>query len=224
MNRSILLHALTPLVLAAGMTLLCFSAAGASAGTFFGGVAFAVVITPPFVAAEQSLRDRLLVAAAVFAGVGLAWLLPLRDPYVTLRHWATAAAVLAAVIAAVAGVVVAFRAARLPPSFAAALTIVVFALWLTWPIWLSPHLAGRTTLAHTLAVAHPLFAIDHALSELGPPWTERTLMYNQLSVLNQDVSYTLPTTIVWAMLLHSAVGLGGFIVSTSRTLPAVKTR
>src|SRR4051794_17325229 len=105
------LHALPPLVLAAAMAWLCFNAAGPSAGTFFGGVAFAVLITPPFVAAEHSTRDRLIVAAAVFAGVALVWLLPLGDPYVTLRHWASAAAVLAAVIAAVAGVLVAFRIA-----------------------------------------------------------------------------------------------------------------
>jgi hypothetical protein len=206
MNRSIPLHTLAPFILAAAMTLLCYSAAGASAGTYFGGVAFAVLITPAFVAAEDSPRDRLTVAAAVFAGVALAWLFPLRDPYVTLRHWAAAVAVLAGVIAAVFGVVVALRTARLPAAFAAALTTLLFALWLTWPIWLSPHLAGRTTLTHTLAFAHPLFAIEHALSDLGPPWTERPLMYNELSVLNQDVSYSLPSTIAWSFLVHSLIG------------------
>lgn len=210
MNRSIPLHALAPLVLAGAMTLLCFSAAGASAGTFFGGVAFAVLIAPPFVVAEDSPRDRLIVAAAVFAGVALAWLLPLRDPYVTLRHWAASAAVLAPVIAAVAGMVIALRAARLTVPFAAALTTLLFALWLAWPIWLSPHLAGRAALTNSLVIAHPLFAIDHACSDLGPPWTERPLMYNELSVLNQDVSYGLPGTILWSLLIHALVGAAGW--------------
>jgi hypothetical protein len=201
------------------MTLLCFAASGASTGTFFGGVAFAVLITPPFVAAEQTTRDRIIVAAAVFAGVACAWLLPLRDPYVTATHWAAAAAVLASVIAAVAGVVVALRAARVPAPFASALIVVLFALWLTWPIWLSPHLAGHARLTNSLVAAHPLFAIERALSDLSPHWTERPLMYNELSVLNQDVSYALPTTIIWSILLHAVAGALGFVSERFRTLP-----
>jgi hypothetical protein len=205
MPRAFPLHVISPFALAAASTWLCFLAAGASAGTFFGGVAFAVLIAPLFVAAEESWSDRARVAAAIVAAVAIAWLFPLNDPYVTIRHWAAAVSVLAAVVAAASGVVIALRAARLPPPFAAAVTTVLFALWLTWPIWLSPHLAGRTTLVNALVVAHPLFAIDHALSDLGPPWTERPLMYNELSVLNQDVAYALPTTILWSILGHALI-------------------
>ena len=223
MPRVQLLYPLAPLVLAAAMTLLCFHAAGATPGTFFGGIAFAVLIAPPFVAAEQTMRDRVVVAIAVFVGVALAWLLPLRDPDVTVRHWLAAASVLAAVIAAVCGVVIALRGVRLPPLFAAAVAILLFALWLTWPIWLSPQLAGRARLANALAVAHPLFAIDHALADLGPPWTERPLMYNKLSILNQDVSYSLPTTIAWALLLHGTIAVSGFLSTAFRSRSPVKT-
>ena len=159
------------------------------------------------------MRDRIIVAVAVFVGVALAWLLPLRDPYVTARNWLAATSVLAAVIGAAAGVVVALRAARLPQPFAAAITTFFFALWLTWPIWLSPHLAGRDRLTNALAIAHPLFAIDHALADLGAPWTERPLMYNELSILNQDVSYSLPTTILWAVLFHLMIAAAGWSTS-----------
>jgi hypothetical protein len=208
--RAFPLHAIAPFVLASAMTWLGYRAAGASAGTFFAGVAFAVLITPPFVAAEQTMRDRLIVATAVLGGVSLALLFPLRDPYVTVRHWAAAVAVLASVVAAITGVVIALRATRLPAPLAAAVATVLFALWLTWPIWLSPRLAGRVTLTNALVIAHPLFAIDHALSDLGPPWTERPLMYNELSVLNQDVAYSLPSTILWSLLLHALIGAAGW--------------
>jgi hypothetical protein len=201
--------ALIPAALAALTTLVCLRAAGATAGLFFGGFAFAALTAPPFAAAERTLRGRLLVGAAVTAGTALVWLVALRDPFVTIRHWLVATTVLATFVGAAAGAAAALRAARLPASLAAAATVLLLLLWLTWPVWLSPHAAGRERLVAALAVAHPLLALDDSLAPLGPPWTERTLMYNELTVLNQDVAYARPTTVLWSVLLHGAVGAAG---------------
>jgi hypothetical protein len=214
MRRTSLTPALAPFLLSAATALVCFRAAGPSAGTFFGGLAFAVLIVPPFVAAERTWRLRFLVGGAAVAGTSLVWLYATRDPYVTIRHWLSAVAVLAALSAALGGTAVALRAGRLPLSLAAALTTLLFFLWLSWPIWLSPHAAGRERLVGALTVAHPVLALDGSLTALGPPWTERPMMYNELSVLNQDVGYALPRTVLWSALLHLAIGVTGVLVAS----------
>jgi hypothetical protein len=125
--------------------------------------------------------------------------------------------VLTAYVFALAGVSAALQRTRLPFPLPSTLTTFLFALWLTWPIWLSPHLAGRDVLVGRLVAAHPLMAIDGAISTgdtaLGPPWTERPLMYNELSILNQDVPYALPGTVAWAVMLHLGIGAAAMALS-----------
>ena len=79
--------------------------------------------------------------------------------------------------------------------------------WLSWPVWLSPWIAGRDRLVAWLVAAHPLFALDGALRHLGPPWTEHHWMYTRLTVLNQDVFYSLPGGVGRAVVLCAGIAL-----------------
>ena len=72
---------------------------------------------------------------------------------------------------------------------------------------MSPWVRGRPTLVACLVAAHPLLALDGTLRHLGPPWTEHHLMYTRLSVLNQDVAYSLPPGVGLAVLVHALVAL-----------------
>jgi hypothetical protein len=209
-----LLPAVLPLLLSATMALLCLRATGSTAGLFFGGVAFATLIVPPL----TTRRQPFVAAMAALFGTSAVWLVvAMSDPGVTAGHWASATLVLAGYVIALAGMSAALQRLRLPFPLPAALTTLLFALWLSWPIWLSPHLAGRDALVGRLVVAHPLMAIDGAVSTgntaLGPPWTERPLMYNELSILSQDVAYSLPATVAWAVLLHAAIGAAGWTLA-----------
>ena len=96
--------------------------------------------------------------------------------------------------------------------------------WRLPVIWLSPWLAGRGTLVDWLTWPHPLLALDGALRHLGPPWTERHFMYTRLTVLNQDVFYTLPPSIWPSALLHGGVGAALLLLAHGRLRRAAGER
>ena len=217
---SLLLKALPPLLIAAIATVVYYAAVGSSTGFFFAGVLVATLATPPLVLAERLLLERALTAAAIVDGVSLAWLLALTDPFVTFGDWLRCFVLLLAYVLALWGVTSALARLPAPDVVASALVVLLFVAWLTWPVWLSPWAAGRERMVGWLAAAHPLLALDGSLRHLGPPWTERQLMYNHLSVLNQDVAYELPRSIWPAVVLHTSIGAATLWLSGSLIRPA----
>lgn len=201
-----LLPAAAALAVSAVAAICCFRAAGATAGLFFGPIAFAVLIVPPMVLTAVRPKTQAIIAAGALAGTAAVWMGALSDPYLGIAHWASCVLVLAAWVVFLWGLAVVLARLHLPAPIPVFLVVLIAAAWLTWPIWLSPWLAGRDALVGWLTPAHPLLAIDGALTALGPPWSERPLMYNRLSILNQDVPYELPSSVTWTVLLHGIIG------------------
>jgi hypothetical protein len=214
--RQVIRTVLPPLLLAALVTAISYAATGPTTGLFFAGVVFATLIAPPLLAAEESLLAQLLCAAAIVDGIGVVWLVAVADPSISFWDWFRSYVVLASYICALWGLTTLLRRLRLRGLAASALVIVLSLSWLSWPIWMSPWIAGREALVGWLTPAHPLLALDTVLRALGPPWSERFYMYNHLSVLNQDVVYDLPRGILPAVLLHSGIGAIGVLLGRRR--------
>ena len=198
--------AVAPLLLSLLAGFALYAVLGATPGLFFGALVAVALITPPLVAAPADRLRQLIVASSVVDGVSIPLLLAVTDDYVTLLNWLRAYVLLAALAAAVWGVAALLIRAGVLQVLASALTVALALAWLAWPVWLSPWLAGRDALVGWLVAAHPLLGLDGALRHLGTPWTERHLMYTKLTVLNQDVFYSLPRGVGPAVLLHLAVG------------------
>lgn len=205
--RAAIAAALPPLLLALGAGAACYAATGATTGLFFGVVVVVALLTPPLVVAHRDPARQALAASAVVDGVAAACLFAVADPEVSLLDFVRGYLLLTAWGAALWGVANLLLRAGLAAAFASALTVAAALAWLAWPVWLSPWLAGRDALVGWLVAAHPLFALDGALRHLGPAWTERHLMYTRLTVLNQDVFYSLPAGVARATLVHAAVAL-----------------
>lgn len=199
--------ALPALLFSFAAGVVCYSAVGATTGLFFGSVAIVALLTPPLVAHYSDRVRQLVVASSVVDGVAIVLLFATTDPYVTLLDWVRAYLLLAAFGAALWGVAFRLTRLRVAPVFASAITVVLALAWLAWPVWLSPWIAGKDRLVAWLVAAHPLFGLDGTLRHLGPPWTERHLMYTKLTVLNQDVFYALPRGVGRAVLFHAAVAI-----------------
>ena len=205
--RSAILTALPPLLLSLCAGIACYAATGATMGLFFGAVVIVALITPPLVLAHDDFILQSVVVAAVVDGVALPCLVAVTDPAVSLLDFVRAYLLLAAWGAALWGIADVLRRARMPPACAGALAVVIALAWPAWPVWLSPWVAGRETLVSWLVAPHPLLALDGALRHLGPAWTERHLMYTRLTVLNQDVFYSLPGGVARATLFGAGVAL-----------------
>ena len=207
--RAALRTALAPLLLSFGAGATCYFVLGVTTGFFFGAVALVGLLTPPLVVAHADRARQLVAAAAVADGVAAACLFAVADPAVSLLDWLKVYVLLAAFGAAAWGVAdAASRSAGMAPVLASALTVALALAWLAWPVWLSPWLAGREELVASLVKRHPLFAVDAALRHLGPAWTERHYMYTRLTVLNQDVFYSLPGGVTSAVALHAGFAAG----------------
>ena len=205
--RAALRIALPPLLLSLPAGVACYVATGPTTGLFFGAVAMVALITPPLLIAHTDRARQALTVAAVVDGVAVACLFAVTDPSISLLDFVRVYILLGAWGAALWGLTDVLRRAGLAPVFASAFTVVFALAWLAWPVWLSPWLAGRETLVAWLVAPHPLFGLDGALRHLGPPWTERHLMYTKLSVLNQDVFYSLPGGVARTTLFHAGVAL-----------------
>jgi hypothetical protein len=177
----------TPFIAGAGAAICCWLACGATVGLFFGGVAMLVALLPPLVARERRFFDATLAAGAVVDGIALIWLIASLTGFSFLQ-WLQAYVVLIAVGAALTGLQLALR---LP-----AIVTMLYAAWLTSPIWLPSPL---------LAPAHPLLALNRIFIEHGV-WTQQPLMY-QLTTLGQDVPYVLPRTILPCVAAHLFIAL-----------------
>jgi hypothetical protein len=161
--------------------------------------------------AEGGYGRALVAAASVAGGVSLAWLAvtllprPPEQPYPEPGDWAACTAAVGAFAFALAGLALVLRGARVGPPVASFATTLLGLAWLTWPVWLSPWLAGRAGLVGWLVPAHPLLAVNSVVRHLGI-WDEQPLAYN-LTTLNRDVPYPLPGGILRTVLVHGAIGV-----------------
>jgi hypothetical protein len=127
---------------------------------------------------------------------------------VTASEWLRCVMVLGTYAFALTGFTTLLAAARFPGPIAAGITIFLFLAWLTWPVWLSLWMTQR--MADWLTPANPLLAINGVVKHLGA-WDRAPIAYRSLTVLNQDVPYHLPTSIIPAVLLHLVIGAPGMI-------------
>jgi len=204
---SILRAALPALLISAGATIWCCWAVGANLGLFLGSILLLTLYTPPLVLAEK-YQSRWIAAACVVMGVAIVLAFAIISIDVTIFELLRCVIVLGAYAFALTGFASLLTAARFPASIAAGITIFLFLAWLTWPVWLSPWMTQR--MADWLTPANPLLAINGVVKHLGP-WDRAPIAYRSLTVLNQDVPYHLPTSIIPAILLHLVIGAPGIV-------------
>lgn len=208
-NRTVsdlLRAAAVPLALALLCATGCYIAAGPTLGLFFGGMLFCAIITPPLLAWEPDRTGRLFVAGAVIDGTAAVWLVAVFTSPTTVVQWLLSYLVLMGWVAALWGLVALLGRLLRSALAAQAVTVLVAMAWLSWPVWLSPWLAGQrgAAVASWLTAAHPLMAINGVLLHLGV-WSEQSIAY-WLTNLGQDVPYSLPS--VWAAVgLHLLLGI-----------------
>ena len=185
-------------------------AAGTGMGFYFAGLTLAGILIPLLIAFEKRVRDALLVAAAIFKGVALVWLVFVFASDVTFGQWLGAYLVLLATSFAITGITLALRR-LLGPDVSAAITITLLLAWLSCPIW-------SASIASTLAFAHPLLTLNHIFINQRI-WTQQRLMYD-LTALGQDVPYALPRTIAICVVTHGAIALATSWLAATRARPA----
>jgi hypothetical protein len=205
-------------LLAIVLVAACRQVTGVSLGLFFGGAGAATLIVPPLVATQSRGFRWGLVPAATTLGAAIAWTFAPADA-LTWGQWLGCSLVLMAYGIALGGIVAVAISQRAPLSLAASVATILGLLWLTWPVWLSHALLTRAgdRLVAWLVPAHPLFAINGVLVHFDS-WDRLPLAYTQLSNLNQDVFYTLPSSVVPTVLVHLLIGIifGGLAMLIER--------
>ncbi|MGB7159379.1 MAG: hypothetical protein WBD40_15030 [Tepidisphaeraceae bacterium] len=204
--RRFAIVALPPFILAVAATLACYLAAGTGLMLYLGGIALAMLLTPPLVLAYRDSLERLLVAASIVDGVGLVWFVAMLRSETMFAQWLGAYILAAGCVFAMTGLALGLSRLLRNDVLASALCVVIALAWLTWPVWLSAWVdrPGVERLIAWLVPVHPLLAANGLLSHLGV-WGEQRLMY-QLTSLGQDVPYQFPATVVPATLAHALVG------------------
>jgi hypothetical protein len=196
-----------PFLLSLVATALCYYAAGPTLGLFFGTFFMIAMIVPPL---QQSDTGWLSILVGVCAAAALVWIAAATQPDVYLSDCFKSLIVLVAWTLALLGIGRLLRVARIDPTLAAAITLLLALAWLTWPVWLTPAIetSHGQTIVDLLVPAHPLFAINGVMKHFGAWDHYPALAYPTLTVLNQDVSYRQPSSIIPAVVLHSLLGLG----------------
>jgi hypothetical protein len=185
---------------------------GTNLGLFLGTLLLITLCTPPLVLSVPT-RLAWIPAASIVLGASIVWLISASAADVTATEWLRCCVVLAAYVAALAGLASLFRSVGLSPLLASALTVILGLLWLTWPVWLSHWLTEP--LAAWLVPAHPGFAINAVLKHLGT-WDHAPIAYSALTVLDQDVPYHLPRSILPAVVLHALIGASAAFIAIAR--------
>jgi len=191
------------------------SVGGAMLGTPLGLAMWALVVCVILVAAcehEHGLRSAVDVGS-VATGAGLVVLgLPVVFAEVSWANSALSGLVVWCFALGVAGVVRGLmiagvgasvaRASVARVSVARAMGVVIAVVWLGWPIFLAKVLVGEGSegVVDWLVKLHPPMVLNMLL-EPGDPWSHRPTAYGQMR-LGQDVSYAMPTTAAWCVLLH----------------------
>jgi hypothetical protein len=205
--RHLLIALLLPLLLASAATAACYWAAGPTLGLFLGSVAVAALLSPALICGPDTVGGRVMAGAGVVHGIVIVLLVAVFRSDTTLGQWAECYLLLAAFVVALGGLVVALRGLRLNPVAAAALTTTLALAWLTWPIWLAPHLNGTPgqRIVSWVVPAHPLFAMNAVVAVNAGIWDEQTLMYFLSNF--PDLLYPLPHGVWAAAALHAAGGI-----------------
>ena len=204
----LLRSSLPGLVISIATTIWCRATVGPTLGLFLGSLLLATLIAPSLTLAEEG-RGFWIAMISVIIGTGIIWLTALSAADVTGLEWLECCLVLAAYAFALAGIASLLAAARVPRPPAAGLTILLGLLWLSWPVWLSPWLTQG--MADWLVPANPIFAINSVLKHLGT-WDRAPLAYRVLTVLNQDVPYGLPSTIIPSCVAHAIIGTSAVLL------------
>lgn len=200
------------LLVSAGASAWCWWATGPGLGLFLGATLLVTLYTPPLVLAEKG-KSRWLALGAIVCGVALTWAGAIHWADIRATEWLRCCAVVIAYAWALAGLAILLVLVGVSAPIASALTTVAGLLWLTWPVWLSHWLTQG--LVSWLVPAHPLMAINSVVKHLGT-WDRAPLAYRILTVLNQDVPYRLPSSIVPAALLHLLIGVPGMLITWRR--------
>lgn len=182
-------------------------ATGFTLGLFLGGILLGVLLIPYVSSAAASLDQRLLKAGAVADAIGIIWMIAvIYDSQLTLKHWLAAYAMLLAVATLELGLMALLQRLRLGVISAAGGTVLIMVLWMGSPFWLLHHLQtpGLLPWMYRLIAVHPLLALNGSIPV--QIWSEATIAYQWLN-LNQDVVYSLPATVIPAILTHTLTGL-----------------
>ncbi len=177
---------------------LVHAAAGELSGVLSGVVAVCV-ITPPLVAQTPRLPDSAAAVAAVSLASCAAWSV---SSGCLSTQICLCGVVVGAVLTAQVTIISVARRCRATANTASALSTVLGAAWLSWPLWLrhAPPLLVRL---------HPLLNVNGLLVDQFGVWTEQPLAY-RVMVLGQDVPYALPTS-PWAC-IAAHVGLASAVL------------
>ena len=205
--RSLLSVALTPLLLSVVSAIGCYLLAGPTLGMFLGGVVMVALLTPTLVLTADGWRTRGIVLVAILVPFWAAWLWATFRTDTRLTEWLACCLALSAWAAALAGLSVAFRAARLPTLACSTIVTLAGLAWLTWPIWMSRTWDGaqsQSTIMPFVAV-HPAMAVNGQVFRQFGTWSEQSIAY-RLTDLYQNVPYALPKSIWPCVLVHGAAG------------------
>lgn len=187
-------------------------ATGSGLGLLLGAVLLATLYVPLLTAAEEwpvsgfPFMTCTLCTAAV-------WLICCLGDALSFRQWLECDLALLAYVVALAGLTRLLSAAAPAVLAAGFVTFIAFA-WLTWPVWFSPWLTQVEI--RWLVPAHPLLAINSVAKHLGT-WDRLPIAYRQLTTLNEDVSYRLPSSIHPTLLLHGLIAAAAWDASRRLT-------
>jgi hypothetical protein len=209
-------HFVAPFLLSLFATGVCCFASGPTLGLFFGTFFVAAMIVPPL---QQTGTKPAPIVLGTCAGTAIVWLASTAQPDVYLFDCLKSLVVLGAWGFALMGVGNALRAARCGPTLAAGGTVLLALAWLTWPVWLSGALetSRGQQIVDLLVPAHPLFAVNAVMKQFGAWDHYPALAYPRLTLLNQDVSYRQPGSIVPSVALHAAIGMALLIPQRGET-------
>jgi hypothetical protein len=186
-----------------GFVLAGWVLSGSVLSAFFAGAVAIALLTPSVMLTQHRTLDRFLIAGCVIDGAGIALLLTLLVRQVGFVDWLVGYLILLCFGLALIGLTLLLL--RLFPGALACLLVTVLAIaWLSWPIWLAPHMHRVQGQIDTLVTLHPLMAINARIDHEGL-WTHRALSYRLMN-LGQDYPYTLPHRTWPTMLMHAAVG------------------
>jgi hypothetical protein len=195
----------------------CYLSAGATLGDYLGGVVLLALIAPALVAGRGSWLWAFARGGAAIDGIAAGWLLSLSGS-ITLVQWLCGYAILAAFGLALVGLVRALERLRIGGLGAAAIASTLALLWLSWPVWLATALRSEhgARLARWLVPAHPLFALNHVITQQGA-WLEGQVIYGHVT-LGQDVAYGLPESILPCIALHLVLAAGLSVLAVARSV------
>jgi len=185
----------------------CWWLAGPGLALFLGSVVLAALYVPSLALAAERPASWITCCASS-AGICAVWLASPARADISAGEWLRCAMVCVAFVFALSGLGAAAINLRMSRPIAA--TVIAFAAmaWLTWPIWLSPWLTQ--SMVDWLVPAHPLLAINGVLQHLGS-WDRAPIAYRRLTILNQDIPYHLPRSVLPALAVHGVIGLLGFV-------------